>query len=248
MTCLRRRSIAARSARRALAGAAAWFGAASIGPALTGCTAFATVRSAEVRPGPAVTVQASYASPPGDDAAWFWAFDCAQQCDHAIPAVDVVVEYGRRRPGSVAYTLGFGVSGVHPYAEGYVQLGSSRRRPFGVGGRVGLPIQSWTEHQVYGRLDVPLTPGQRLLLNPGVFYHSGHSPNGANPGSFLGFVQGVGIELDMGTASIRPAAAVVWGRAERRSDGERFGPTTRVFGTASLAVSVHAARPVDGAR
>jgi hypothetical protein len=220
----------------------------SVIAALTSCTAFATVRSAEVRPGPGATVQASYASPPGDDAAWFWSFDCAHRCDHAIPAVDVVLEYGWRPPTGLAYTLGFGVSGVHPYLEAYVQLPASRRRPVGVGGRLGLPINSWNEHQIYGRLDVPLTPRQRILLNPAVFYHSGRSPSATNSGSFLGLVQGVGIEFDMGTASIRPAAALVWGRAERRSDGQQFGPTTRVFGTASLAVSVHRARAGPGGR
>jgi hypothetical protein len=210
--------------------------------ATAGCTSFSTVRSAEVRPGPGATLQASVASPPGDDAAWFWSFDCAARCDRSIPATDVVVDYGRRPPKGPAYTVGVGVAGVHPYAEAYLQLGSSRRLPFGVGGRVGLPVGSWTEHQLYGRLDLPLTARQRLLLNPGIFYHTGNSPNGANPGSFFGLVQGIGVELDAGGVSLRPAAAVVWGRAERRSHGQQYGPTTKVFGTASLGVSVHRPR------
>jgi hypothetical protein len=245
MTPSRRRSIVAGSVRSAFLRAAAC-SCAVVVTALTGCTAFATVRSAEVRPGPGATVQGSFASPPGDDAAWFWSFDCAQQCDHAIPAVDVVFEYGWRPPSGLAYTLGFGVSGVHPYIETYVQLPASRRRPLGVGGRLGLPINSWNEHQIYGRLDVPLTPRQRLLLNPGVFYIR------AVPRVLRILARSSGWSRESASSSTwarrrsgprRP----VWGRAERRSDGQQFGPTTRVFGTASLAVSVHRARAaIDG--
>jgi hypothetical protein len=209
---------------------------------LAGCTSFSTVRSAEVRPGPAMSVQASIASRPGDDAAWFWSLDCPERCDRAIPSVDLTLEHGRRPSSGVAYTLGLGLSGVHPYAEAYAQLGSSRRLPIGVGARVGNPFASWTQHQLYARVDVALTSRQRLLLNPALFYHSGRSPNGENPGSFLGLVQGVGVEFDMGTVSVRPAAALVWGRAERTSSGQRYGPTTKAFGTASLAVSVHRPR------
>lgn len=209
--------------------------------ALTGCTSFSTIRSAEVRPGSAVSVQASIAAPPGDDAAWFWSIDCATQCDHAIPALDLSYEHGWRPSRGVSYTLGFGLSGVYPFVDGYVQLGSARRLPFGVGARVGAS-SGWMQRQVYGRADIPLGPRQRLLLNPGLFYHSGRSPNGENPGSFLGLVQAVGIEFDMGTLSVRPGAAVVWGRAERTSYGLRYGPTTRAFGTASLGVSLHRSR------
>ena len=211
--------------------------------AVTGCTSFSTVRSAEVRPGRTMSVQASIAAPPGDDAAWFWSYDCAQGCDHAIPAVELSYEHGWQRSRGVGYSVGVGLSGVYAFAEAYVQLGSSRGRPVGVGARVGNPFVSWRQHQVYGRVDVPLAPGRRLLLNPGLFYHSGRSPNGENPGSFLGLVQGVGIEFDYGAMSIRPAAAIVWGRAERTSFGQRYGPTTRAFGTASLGVSLHGARP-----
>jgi hypothetical protein len=216
--------------------------------ALTACTSFSTVRSAEVRPGPSVSVQASIASRPGDDAAWFWSYDCALQCDHSIPATDLMYEQGWRPSRGLAYTLGVGLSGVHPYAEAYVQFASARRLPIGLGARLGNPFATWTEHQIYGRVDLPITSRQRLLLNPALFYHAGNSPNGENPGSFLGFVQGVGVEFDLGAVSVRPAAAVVWGRAERTSYGQRYGPTTKAFGTASLALSVHRPRTESSRR
>ena len=126
--------------------------------ALAGCTSFSTVRSAAVRPGPAVSVQASVAAPPGDDAAWFWAYDCAQRCDRPIAAVEAAVERGWRPTTGPAFALAVGVSGVHPYADAYVQVGSSRRTPAGVGARIGNPFAGWREHQLYARLDVALSP------------------------------------------------------------------------------------------
>lgn len=59
------------------------------------------------------------ASPPGDDAAWFWSFDCAQNCDHLIPGGDFVFAYVPRTPASRPYSIGIGLNGVYPYAEGY---------------------------------------------------------------------------------------------------------------------------------
>lgn len=204
------------------------------------CTSFATVRSAEVPAGPSLTVQASVASPPGDEAAWFWGLDCARDCDRSIPGGDVVLAYGRTPRAGRAFTLGVGISGwLYPYAEGYLQLGGSARLPVGVGARLGLPAQSWTEHQVYGRVDVPLGDRMRLLWNPSAFYHVGKSPNGQNPGRFTGHVQGLGLQLGTGTAVVTPSVAVVSGRAERESYGQRYGPESRVFGTAALGVTLH---------
>jgi hypothetical protein len=188
-----------------------------------------------------IYVQGSLASPPGDEAGWFWDDDCASDCDHAIAAVDVGAGYGWRPRNGPPITAGVGLNGTYPYAEGYVQLGSGSL-PVGVGARVGLPVSSWSEHQLFGRLDVPLRPGARLLLNPGVFYHTGASPNGQIDGSFLGLVQGVGVALGRGPVTVTPAAAFVLGRSERTSYGERIGPVTRSFVTASIGVSVHRRR------
>ena len=139
--------------------------------AAAGCTTFSTPRSARVVAGPSLGVHASVSTRPGDDAAWFWAFDCADACDHNVVGADVGLTYGWAR-GALGrpVAVGVGTSGTHPYAEGYVQLHEGRR-PLGVGGRVGLPLDRWLEHQLYARYDVPLTERARVLLNPALFVH-----------------------------------------------------------------------------
>jgi len=203
---------------------------------LSGCTSFATLRSADVRPGASFLVQASLAASPGDEAGWFWSIDCASQCNHAISALDLGVSFGARSTGAPPMAFGFGLNGLNPYLDAYLQLSTARKLPFGVGARLGLPLDSWSEHQVYGRLDLALGPDVRLLLNPGLFYHTGHSPNDQNPGSFLGLVQGVGIEFSDGPIAIIPGLAFVWGRAERTSYGEQIGPAYQAFVTASVGI------------
>lgn len=211
---------------------------------ISACTTFATVRSAEVTPGPSLGVQASYAGRPGPEAGWFWAFDCAQECDHPVWGVDLGLSYGwvgadtTRRP---PVAVGVGVSGFSPYADGYVQLRRGRR-PLGVGARVGLPIGSWMEHQLYARYDVPLGTSARVLLNPALFVHHGNSPNGQNPGTFVAFVQGVGVEVEGPYVSLMPSVALVAGHTRRSSYGRRVASGGTAFGTASLRVTFHRRR------
>jgi len=205
-----------------------------------GCTSFATVRSAEVHPGPSLTLQASISTPPGDGPAWFWSYDCASACDHVIGGVDVAFAFGQTE--RTPFTWGAGVNGlVHPYVEGYVQAGRGER-PYGVGARLGVPLTGWAEHQLYGRYDVPLGNGQRLLLNPGLFYHGGHSPNGENPGHFVAVIQGVGLLLEGERTSVVPTLSIVAGRGNRESYGQEIGPFTSIFATASVNVSWHRRR------
>jgi hypothetical protein len=209
---------------------------------VSACTSFATVRSAEVLPGRSVAIQASISTPPGDVPGWFWSYECTQLCDHPIVGGDAGISYGWPRGGGAgAFALGVGLSGVFPYVDGYAQLGAGRQ-PFGIGARLGLPATSWREHQVYGRYDVRLSESARLLLNPAVFLHEGRSPNGASPGSFLAFVQGVGLLLEGERASFTPAVALVAGRAKRNSYGQQYGPVRSVFGAASIGVTFHRAR------
>jgi hypothetical protein len=211
-------------------------------PLATACTSFATVRSAEVRPGPSLAVQGSASTRPGDVAGWFWSYDCAQACDHPVVGGDVGVTYGWPRGESAgAFALSVGLSGTHPYVDGYVQLGA-RHNPFGIGARIGPPVTNWREHQLYGRYDVRLSEATRLLLNPALFLHEGRAPNGENPGSFFGFVQGVGLLLEGEHVSWTPAIALVAGRAQRNSSGQQYGPVGSVFGAASLGVTFAGAR------
>lgn len=200
-----------------------------------GCTSFSTVRSARVTPGLSGTIQASVASPPGDDAAWFWSFDCADQCNHAILGTDVVLAYGSRWKGGRVLTIGGGVTGFEPYVEAYTELSADRN--LGIGARTGLPrLGSWTTRQVYLRSDWSLNHEYRFLWNPGIVHHSGRSPNGENPGSFLGVVNGFGIEAGAGPMTVTPSASLVWGRSQRNSYGEQFGPTHSLFVTAALSM------------
>jgi len=204
------------------------------------CTSFATVRSAEVHPGPSLTLQGSITTPPGDEPAWFWSFDCAFQCDHAVGGFDAALAFGQT--GRTPFTVGAGVSGLlYPYVEGYVQLRSGAR-PYGVGARLGLPATGWTEHQLYGRYDVRLGKGRRLLLNPGLFYHVGNSPNGENPGHFVALVQGVGLLLEGERTSVVPALSVAAGRGKRESYSQEIGPFNSVFAVASVNVTFHRRR------
>jgi hypothetical protein len=204
------------------------------------CTSFGTVRSAEVHPGPALTLQGSISTPPGDGAAWFWSFDCASECDRAIGGFDAALAIGQT--GRTPFAVGAGLNGLeYPYLEGYVQVGSGAS-PYGVGARLGVPVTSWVQHQIYGRYDVRLANGRRLLLNPGLFYHGGNSPNGENPGHFLAFVQGVGVLLEGERTSVVPAVSVVAGRGEREGFGGEDGPFTSIFAAASVSISWHRRR------
>ncbi len=210
---------------------------------LSGCTAFSSVRSAEVYPGVSFNAQASLAAPPGEEAYWFWAFDC-YRCNHSIPALDWGLAYGvTDREGARPFEMSAGINGLSPYLGGYVQLGQNERAVYGVGGRLGIPFRiTWSTSQLYGRYDYLLSPGQRLLLNPGLMLHAGNSPNGENPGMFLGLVQGVGLEFEGAHVSLIPSASLVLGYGNRSSYGRREGPFTTAFGTASLAVSFHRRR------
>jgi hypothetical protein len=201
-----------------------------------GCASFATVRSAEVTRGASIVTQASLAGRPGDEAAWFFNLDCASNCDRSIASGDIAVAYGVRTGSDVPFTIGAGLNGTFPYLEGYAQLGRGKI-PFGIGARAGIPI-GWAMHELYGRLDIPLSQSARLLWNPGVVYLAGNSPNGENPGSFSAIAQGVGIQFGSGNFTFTPSAAFVWARAEHNSYGEQFGPSSRGFATVAVSVGL----------
>lgn len=215
---------------------------AAVPSILSGCATFATVRSADSYVGPSTSMQFSWSAPPGDVASWFWSLDCVQECNHPLVGAALGYTYGwRPRHGPRAVALGMGVSGVNPYVDGYVQLAGAPRA-FGVGARTALPVWGWSEHQIYARYDIPVTKGSRVLLNPGVFILEGGSPNGANIGSFISYVQGVGLQIDGEYASWTPAVAVVRGRAQHSGYGQQDGPASSVFATASLGMTFHRRR------
>ena len=189
---------------------------ASVILSCSGCTTFSHVRPAEVSPGLRLDGGVSLSTPPGDPAAWFWTYDCGVSCDHLIFSPSLSATFGSVGSSmGVAHEIGAGFSGINPYVEGYLQLRSGLR-PFGVGARVGLPLLRWREDALYARYDVPLRKTLRLLVVPSLYRYGGNSPNGANPGSFIAFVQGVGLEHQ---GFITPWAATVLGRTRRESYG-----------------------------
>jgi hypothetical protein len=206
--------------------------------ALTGgCTAFSTVRPATVSPGPSLIVQGSIAQPPGDQAAWFYAFDCANYCSRAITSTDVVFTVGNvpSDPQRGPVAIGIGVNGLTPYIEGYWQLSRSAT-PYGIGLRLGT-FGRWWEHQLYLRFERAIDRETKLLWNPGVLLRSGNSPNGENPGRLLALVNGFGVELGSGPVAFTPSASVVLSRAGHTSYGVQYGPETRLFATGALSVT-----------
>lgn len=206
--------------------------------ATTGCASFATVRPARVQPGGSLTVQGSLTTPPGEDAGWFWSLECEAGCNHPVAAVDAAYTFGWT--GATPVALGLGVNGgVFPYVEGYVQMNGDSLRAFGVGARAGIPVFGWSNHQLYARYDLPLANGTRLLLNSGVFLHTGNSPNGENPGHFVALVPAVGVEHRGRRRTTIPALALVLGRGERDSYGQQVGPFTTVFAAASVSITYH---------
>lgn len=200
------------------------------------CVAFSTVRSAQVDPGPSVTVQASYAAPPGETAGWFWyPGDCFFHCSQPVIGPDLVFAYGFRPSDARAGALGVGFNGVFPYAEAYGQLAQSRTLPAGIGARIG-EADGWGMGQFYGRVDYVIDKNRRLLWNPGVFLQGDLRSNPR--GSFLGLVQGVGLEDRVGSIVLVPSVGIVFGHAQRNAGpGWSGGPETRAFGTAALSIT-----------
>ncbi|MGH7474970.1 MAG: hypothetical protein ACRELD_01640 [Longimicrobiales bacterium] len=209
----------------------------------SGCTTFGAVHSAEVMAGPALDLRVTVASPPGDDAGWFWSFDCASQCDRVIWSPEVSFTYGWvPAEDCYPYELGLGVAGVlYPYVHGYLQV-KRGPRPFGLGARLGVPVTGWHEHLVFMRHDIPLSSRTRILLTPTFFLHTGNSPNGQNPGTFAAFVQGLGLEHTTGNVSLTPALSAVIGWTERESYGRVAASSSTVFLVTGLGIRFHRAR------
>lgn len=216
-----------------------------VGVAAAGCTSFATVRPATVTPGQSFTMQASMATPPGDEAAWFFSFDCAEDCNRSIPAADLAYALGSvpaTGARGLPFTVGLGLNGMYPYLEAYIQLARAPRTPFGLGVRSGV-MGDWVQHQLYMRFEKRVKGDQKLLWNPGLFWHGGNSPNGENPGRMLAFVNGFGLELDATSpVAVIPSASIVLSRASRESYMERFAQTS-LFATVGVSMTWRRAGP-----
>ena len=117
------------------------------------------------------------------------------------------------------------VSGVSPYVDGYVQLG---RRPAAIrlGARLGLPALGWHDHQVYARYDIPVTRSRACSSTSGCVLTRGTPRTDASTGSFLGVVQGVGLQIE-GTSSMDAAWRVVAAAHDATSYGSETGRRRR---------------------
>lgn len=205
---------------------------------LTGCTTFTSVRSAEVSSGRTVDLGITYAPPPGDAAAWFWTWECASDCNHALRGASVGIRQGFvPSDGGPAFEVEGGLSGTAPYVDGYAQLVRGRH-PLGIGARLS-PLPGGWEGAPYARYDLVLGPSIRVLLNPAFFRHSVGGSRGTR-GTFTAFAPGIGVKLgdDQGS-SMTLSLVYVRGRSRRppRSFDSDADPTTSFY-VAGLTVSV----------
>jgi hypothetical protein len=201
----------------------------------TGCATFANVRSADVDRGSSVQLEASASGHPGAVAGWFWSLDCSNLCPTAAPpGLDLNYTYGWRAGDSgPPVSLGAGVASLDPYAEGFVQLSESKRRPFGIGARVGGG-RGYAQQHLYGRMDFPLSPEVRVLWNPGFFHLTEATRDGFSTAAFDAMTQGVALQFGDGGYVVTPSVAAVWGTATHRSAGSKLGPETKLFWTVGV--------------
>lgn len=214
--------------------------AVSVAAAVAGaCTSFADVRSAEVSPGLGFSTGVTLATPPGDDAAWFWALDCDAACNQWLlsPAASLTVGVGSA-DGAPAYEIGLGTSGIYPHVEGYVQIRQGSR-PLGVGVKVGVSRWAWYQDAVFLRYDVPLRDGYRLLFVPTLLRHAGS--NDTTRGSFTALAAGFGLDRRTGGASWTLSVVPVVGATRRKSQGLAPAPTSVESQTGFVAVSLRLA-------
>ena len=132
--------------------------------------------------------------------------------------------------------IGGGLNWYGPYGSLYVQLHNSEQRDYGIGIR-GLPTLEVIDQHLFGRYDLVLSSGRRILYSPGVYYRNerAYSRN-----QMLAFVQSIGTEKPSGHWTFRPAATLVLARG--RYEEENVFPESlrqnHTFRTAFAVLSV----------
>ena len=199
-----------------------------------GCTSFAAVRSAEVTDGPTIGLRASWASPPGHAAGWFWSYDCGMSCDRAIASGEIELAWGNTASGGgLPYEVAAGLNGlVDPYIDGYVQL-LRGDVPAGLGGRLG------NGSALYGRVDIPSShESLRFLFNPTALYYTSSS------GHFKGLSPAVGFMSVHPAVDMILSVAPVFGWTDRVSGSLEYHDY-QAFATIAMAFRIHPGRDDD---
>ncbi len=199
---------------------------------LWGCTSFATPKSASVRPGFDLLVQGSLSAPPGDGPAWFWAGDCATDCDQPIASGEAALAYGWALGGSRGLSVAIGANSNQPFAEAFGNLSGGGGSPWGLGARIGVTRDNWHEDRLFARYDRVLNDRTRLLLSPALLRHSGESPNGRLRGHFVAASQSVGLSRGFPSHYWVLGVTVVVGRGRRTG----FGSFNSAFVVGSLGI------------
>ena len=206
---------------------------------VSGCSAFALPRSAEVRPGPSLSIAAVAATPPGDAASWFFSIYCTSGCNRAMFTPAVSFLYGTAGADGVGRAeYGFGINGVVPYIEAYRRVDGGTGRAFGFGARAGALDES-RQGQLYARIDLRRNGDRTTFLNPTWFGHFYRDQWFQAVGTAIGTE-----EVDGASSSLTLAVTPMLGWARRgRYAPEAERSAFSAFVLLSATVTMHRAAP-----
>jgi hypothetical protein len=181
----------------------------------------------------------------GNETSWFWdvGSDDPLGSSGLLPVAEVGLYYGFKAGEALRlFSIGVLMSGDVPQAEIYAQLCDEEKVDYGIGAHLGLPT-GWHSHQLFFLYDRRLRENIKLILTPGLFYHTGQSPNGANTGSLLFFTQSVGLAFESSRVTFSPCVALITGRGRlsiaSMPPERKFSDT---FMTAWLGITLHKKR------
>lgn len=185
--------------------------------ALAGCVPYANVRSAEVRTGIDFQAQSSLTTNSG--VGIIGVHGCFDECSPPEPqkyySLDLSANVGLALPSPApAVEIGAGLNGHWAYGSVYVQLHDGEQHDYGIGMRSAPSLEVIDQH-VYGRYDLTLPSGRRVLWNPGVYYHLERKYREVR---MVALVQSVGTEKSSGHWILRPAATLVLARGRYEDD------------------------------
>lgn len=200
-----------------------------------GCASFSSMRPADIKQGISFHIKGGLSNPPGRETYWFYDFgsDCPLCFSKPIAISEIGLNYGFK-----PYSLGVLMNGFVPQLELYRQLHEGDKSDYGFGGRLGIPI-GWHSHQLYFVYHKKMNDHLKVMFNPGLFYHTGQSPNGANTGSLLFFTQGIGLAIESNYITFLPGVAFIGGKGELSISDEPKRRFNDFFMTFSLALTIH---------